>query len=59
MSDLFTQLGALIQSAWEEVQPAVANLWILITTDPLSALSALVIIGVLIWAYQQSTRLGR
>jgi hypothetical protein len=59
MEELLAQFGALLQGAWESVEPAATQLWKLITTDPKSALAALVIICFIIWAYQESSRLGR
>lgn len=55
-----SQIFELFASVWNGIiVPFFSMLWDLATTDPPSALSVLVIVYVLIWAYQSSVNLGR
>lgn len=55
-----TQLFEFVQTLWTElIVPFFAMLWNLAWQDPMSFVAVLIIICLMIWAYQESVRLGR
>lgn len=59
MDVLLAQFGALLQSAWEAVQPVISGFWDLAWQDPMHFVAVLIIVCVIIWAAQESARLGK
>lgn len=59
-SSSVSQIFDFIRTLWTDIfVPFVSMLWDLAWQDPMNFVAVLIIIGMMIWAYQESARLGR